>query len=96
MFRSRQTVQFAEWFAALRDARARSRIAARIVRVEAGNFGDCKSVGNSVSELRIDHGPGYRVYFTIRDRELVILLCGGDKGSQRRDVAKAKLLASDI
>ena len=96
MFRIRQTDQFAEWFAALRDRRARSRIAARVVRIEVGNFGDCKSVGSGVSELRIDHGPGYRVYFTIRDRELVILLCGGDKGSQQRDVARAKLLASAI
>ena len=96
MFRVRQTSEFAEWFAALGDQRARSRIAARIVRIEAGNLGDCKSVGAGASELRVDFGPGYRVYFAIRGRELVILLCGGDKGSQRRDVVKARRLAAEL
>lgn len=94
MWRVRQTATFADWFAALRDDRAKNRIAARIVRVEAGNFGDCKPVGAGVSELRVDVGPGYRVYFTRRDGELVILLCGGDKASQQRDIAKAKAMAS--
>lgn len=96
MFRVRQTSDFADWFAALADARAKQRIAARIVRIEAGNFGDCRSVGSGVSELRIDVGPGYRVYFTLRGLELVILLCGGDKGSQRRDIARAQALATEV
>ena len=96
MWRVRQTTTFADWFAALRDDRAKSRIAARIVRVEAGNFGNCKSVGGGVSELRVDVGPGYRVYFTQRGGELVILLCGGDKASQQRDIAKARTLASGL
>ena len=96
MWRVRQTATFADWFAALRDDLAKSRIAARIVRVEAGNFGNCKSVGGGVSELRVDVGPGYRVYFTQRGGELVILLCGGDKASQQRDIAKARTLASGL
>lgn len=96
MLRVRQTKTFADWFAALRDERAKNRIAARIVRIEAGNFGDCKPVGAGVSELKVDVGPGYRVYFTRRDGELVILLCGGDKASQQRDIAKAKTLADAL
>ena len=92
----RQTDTFADWFAMLRDARAKSRIAARIVRIQAGNFGDCKSIGGGVSELRVDVGPGYRVYFTRRGDELIILLCGGDKGSQRRDILTAKALAEEV
>lgn len=95
-FRTRQTVEFAEWFAGLRDGRAQSRIATRIVRIEAGNLGDCRSVGGGVSELRVDAGPGYRLYLTIRQQELVILLCGGDKGSQGRDVERARRLAKEL
>ena len=96
MWRVRQTATFAGWFAALRDDRAKNRIAARIVRVEAGNFGDCKPVGGGVNELRVDVGPGYRVYFTQRGGELVILLCGGDKASQQRDIARPRTLASGL
>ena len=80
----------------MRDPRAQSSIAARIVLVQSGNFGDCKSVGMGVSELRVNVGPGYRLYFTVRGRELVILLVGGDKGSQRRDIAAAKTMAGQI
>ncbi len=96
MLRVRQTNEFADWIGALADRRARGRIAARIVRIQSGNLGDCRSVGSGVSELRVDVGPGYRVYFTIRQRELVILLCGGDKGSQRRDIVMARRLAGEI
>ena len=96
MFRTRQTSEFAKWFEELRDLRAKSRIAARIVRVEAGNLGDCKKLGGSISELQIDSGPGYRIYFMIRDQTLVILLCGGDKHSQRRDIDRAKWLAQQL
>lgn len=93
MIETRQTTEFADWLANLRDRMARGRIAKRIILLEGGHFGDVKSVGGKVSELRIDHGPGYRLYFTWRDEALVLLLIGGDKGSQRRDIAKAKELA---
>jgi putative addiction module killer protein len=89
-----QTPEFAGWFRGLRDLVARGRIAKRIILLEGGHFGDVKSVGDKVSELRIDHGPGYRLYFTWRGEALVLLLIGGDKGSQRRDIAKAKELAA--
>jgi putative addiction module killer protein len=74
----RQTVVFATWFAGLRDREARSRIAVRIRRLSIGNPGDVKPVGEGVSEMRIDHGPGYRVYFVNRGGVIAILLCGGD------------------
>jgi putative addiction module killer protein len=91
-----QTAEFTVWLQELRDIRARARIAARIDRLAFGLMGDVKSVGGSVSELRIDYGPGYRVYFTRRGGELVILLCGGDKSSQGRDIAKAKEMAAQL
>lgn len=81
---------FVSSFEALPDVTAQSRIAKRIARVGLGLMGDVKSVGGGVSEIRVDHGPGYRVYFTRRGSEIVILLCGGDKGSQTRDIVKAR------
>ncbi len=75
------------------DSRARVRVQVRIDRMAEGNFGDVKSVGDGLSEVRIDYGPGYRVYFTYQGRHLVILLCGGDKSSQRRDIKQASLIA---
>lgn len=96
MFELRQTAEFATWLAGLRDDRARKRIAMRLVRVSAGLFGDVKPVGAGVSELRIDHGPGYRVYFVQRGKILIVLLCGGDKGSQARDIELAKALAKEV
>lgn len=96
MVEVQQTAEFTTWLDKLRDIRARARIVARIERVTFGLMGDVKSVGGSVSELRIDYGPGYRVYFTRRGDELVILLCGGDKSSQERDIAKAKELAAQL
>lgn len=83
------TCPFNDWLESLRDRQTRARIRARINRVRLGNFGDCKSVGKGVSELRIDYGPGYRVYFGIAGTKLVILLCGGDKSSQSGDIRKA-------
>jgi putative addiction module killer protein len=83
---------FSEWLTNLKDRRARAKIRARLNRVQLGNLGDCKSVGDGVSELRVNFGPGYRVYLGQRGTELVILLCGGDKGSQSRDIEKAKEL----
>lgn len=95
MIEIHQTIIFARWLAALRDRHARVRIGVRIRRFEAGNPGDVKSVGDGVSEMRIDVGPGYRLYFTRRGTRIVILLCGGDKGSQNSDIAKAKQLAKE-
>ncbi|MHC5933431.1 type II toxin-antitoxin system RelE/ParE family toxin [Nostoc sp.] len=81
---------FSEWFDSLRDIRAKAKIRARFDRVEAGNLGDCKSVGDGVFELRIDYGSGYRIYFGQQGSTVIILLCGGDKSSQDKDIAKAK------
>jgi putative addiction module killer protein len=83
------------WFRGLRDAAAKMSIARRLRRVETGNFGDSKPVGEGVSELRIDTGPGYRVYFGMRGTSIVILLCGGDKSSQDSDIVKAKAFWAD-
>ncbi|PTU33293.1 type II toxin-antitoxin system RelE/ParE family toxin [Stenotrophobium rhamnosiphilum] len=96
MLEIRQTAAFAEWMANLRDIQSRAVIARRIERMASGNFGDHKSVGEGVSELRVPLGPGYRVYYTQRGRQIVILLCAGDKSSQRRDINKAKLLAQQL
>jgi len=81
---------FADWLERLRDQRARQKITARIDRVELGNFGDTKTVGGGVIELRIDHGPGYRVYFGRDGDQVVLLLLGGDKRTQTRDIDTAK------
>jgi len=86
---------FIDWLNALRDRRAAARIAVRIMRLEDGNAGDVKPVGEGVSEMRIDYGPGYRVYFTRRGKEIILLLCGGDKRTQSRDIALAKKLAKE-
>jgi putative addiction module killer protein len=92
----RQTGRFARWFESLRDSRARTRIQARIRRLSLGNFGDTKSVGEGVSELRIDYGPSYRVYFIQRGDVLVVLLAGGDKRTQDRDIATAHAMAREF
>jgi putative addiction module killer protein len=89
----RQTEHYARWFASLRDRMTRARIDIRIRRLSLGNFGDVKPVGAGVSELRIDHGPGYRIYFVQRGTQFVVLLAGGDKGSQSRNIATAHGLA---
>lgn len=91
-----RTDEFDAWLRGLRDDRAAARILTRIDRLAAGNPGDSKSIGDGVSELRIDYGPGYRVYFTRRGETIVILLCGGDKGSQTRDIPAAKKLAEEV
>lgn len=88
-----QTEHYALWFAALRDRVARARINIRIRRLSLGNAGDVQPVGGGVAELRIDHGPGYRVYFVQRGAEIIVLLAGGDKGSQTQDIQTAKALA---
>ena len=93
MFEVRQTAVFRDWLADLRDAIAIKAIKRRLVRLQAGLFGDAKSVGGGVHELRVDHGPGYRVYFTRRDGMVLLILCGGDKASQADDITRAKGLA---
>jgi putative addiction module killer protein len=90
------TEVFDEWLEALRDKQAARRIQARIDRAEEGNFGDCKSVGEGVSEMRIHFGPGYRVYFVQRGLEIVILLAAGDKSTQDKDIGMALGLAQQL
>jgi putative addiction module killer protein len=81
---------FDEWLSGLSDARAQAKVAARINRLAAGNFGDCKPLRGGIWELRIDWGPGYRVYYAMVDRARVLLLCGGDKRKQSRDISRAQ------
>src|SRR5882724_234934 len=83
-------VPFEKWLDDLGDKRAVARVLARLARVRQGNLGDCKPVGEGVSELRVDYGPGYRIYFGQQDRALIVLLCGGDKRTQERDIRLAK------
>jgi putative addiction module killer protein len=92
----RKTELFARWLDTLRDLHARARIQVRIARLEAGNPGDTKPVGEGVSEMRIDYGPGYRVYFTQFGREVVVLLAGGDKRTQTADIKAAQRLARNL
>ena len=96
MIEIRQTEAFADWLRGLRDRRAAARIAERLRRLALGNAGDVKPVGEGLSELRIDYGPGYRVYLIKRGESLVVVLCGGDKADQNRDIARAKVLAKEI
>ncbi|MEA2738881.1 MAG: hypothetical protein QOH05_2188 [Acetobacteraceae bacterium] len=96
MIEVRQTPFFRKWIDELRDRRAAESIAQRIVRLQSGLIGDAKAVGGGVSELRVDHGPGYRVYFVQRGAVLIILLCGGDKRSQLRDIVRARTLAQEL
>ena len=93
MIQVQQTEHYARWFASLKDRTVRARIDIRIRRLSLGNPGDVKSVGRGVSELRIDHGPGYRVYFVHRGTQIIVLLAGGDKSSQSRDIDLAMELA---
>ena len=92
----RQTFTYADWFSNLRDRAAKSRIDIRIRRLSLGNPGDVKPVGEGVSELRVDYGPGYRIYFIKRADLYVVLLAGGEKSSQASDVIKAKALAREL
>ena len=96
MMEIRKTDAYAKWFDGLSDLRARARILVRIERLAAGNPGDVKSVGSGVSEMRIDYGPGYRVYYKKHGREVVILLAGGDKRSQANDIRAALQLARNL
>ena len=92
----RQTATYSAWFRSLRDRAAKARIDIRIRRLSFGNTGDAKPVGEGISELRVNFGPGYRVYFVQRGNEYVILLAGGDKSSQDIDIRQAKALAREL
>jgi putative addiction module killer protein len=96
MIEVRQTEAFASWLADLRDERARARVAVRIRRLSLGNFGDAKPVGGGVGELRIDYGPGYRLYFVRQGEAVIVLLCGGDKRTQTADIEAAKAMAKQL
>jgi putative addiction module killer protein len=96
MLEVRQTEEFSAWLRRLRDANAVARIVARIRRMEKGNPGDSKSVGQGVLEMRIDYGPGYRIYYLPRGAQIVILLCGGDKRTQQQDIKRAQKLAETL
>jgi putative addiction module killer protein len=91
-----QTAAFRAWHSSIRDLRAKIAIARRIDRAAVGNLGDTKSVGDGVSELRVDVGAGYRVYFTMRHGAMIVLLAGGDKSSQRTDIRHAKKMAKEV
>ena len=92
----RQTERFSAWLKALRDVRGRTKILARIQRLEDGNAGDVAPVGDGVSEMRIHFGPGYRVYYVNRGGELILLLCGGDKRTQSQDIDRALAMAAEL
>ena len=96
MIEVRQTAEFSSWLHRLKDANAAARIVARIRRMEMGNPGDAKALGKGVMEMRIDYGPGYRVYFLKRRVDVVLLLCGGDKRTQQQDIKRALALAENL
>ena len=96
MYRVEKTDEFENWFGSLRDRSARKRILMRLARVEVGLLGDWKPVGEGVSELRVDYGSGYRLFYTIREQVIVILLCGSDKRDQDRAIRLAKALAKKL
>lgn len=96
MIEIRKTDHYVQWLDSLHDIRARARILVRIERLAAGNPGDVEPVGEGVSELRVNYGPGYRIYFKKRGHELIILLAGGDKGSQSKDIKNALRLARNL
>jgi len=96
MFEIRKTETYARWLDGLRGIHARARVQVRVERLAAGNPGDVRPVGEGVSEMRIDYGPGYRVYYTQRGREVVVLLAGGDKGTQATDIKTALRLVRNL
>jgi len=95
VFQIQRTDTFADWLSRLRDAKGKARILSRLESMAQGNFGDTKNVGDGVSELRVHVGPGYRIYFVQTGRIVLLLLCGGDKSTQRRDIERAKRLLRD-
>jgi putative addiction module killer protein len=96
MYTIQQTHKFSQWLIKLKDIRARIAVVRRLERAQSGNLGNVKSVGESVFEMRVDMGPGYRLYYTMRGDELIILLVGGDKSTQQRDIEKAIEMAKEM
>jgi putative addiction module killer protein len=96
MYEVSELAEFTDWFEDLKDTNAKSRILVRLRRFSLGNLGDVKSVGQGVWEARLDYGPGYRVYFVKRGETIIILLCGGTKSRQQRDIEKAQKLAEEL
>ncbi|WP_299941512.1 type II toxin-antitoxin system RelE/ParE family toxin [uncultured Nitratireductor sp.] len=96
MYSIKKTRVFIDWINGLKDRRAAARIAVRIDRFQSGNPGQVRELGEGVSEMKIDHGPGYRVYYVRRGKTVYLLLCGGDKRSQTKDIAEAKRLAKEV
>ena len=96
MIEVRQTEHFSDWLNRLKDATAVARITVRVRRMALGNPGDSKSVGGGVREMRVDYGPGYRIYYVQRGAQIVILLCGGDKRTQQQDIKRAQELAETL
>jgi putative addiction module killer protein len=96
VYQLQQTDVFASWLVGLRDVRAQARILARLESARLGNLGDCKAIGSGIREMRVHTGPGYRVYFVQKKQVILVLLCGGSKSSQTRDIARAKKLAEEL
>jgi putative addiction module killer protein len=96
MFEVQKADEFDKWLSCLADQRAQAKIASRIERLGLGNAGDVKPVGKGVSEMRVPHGPGYRVYFKQTDKTIVVLLCGGDKSTQQKNIKRAKEIAAEL
>jgi putative addiction module killer protein len=96
MYTVQQTQKFSSWLTKLKDIKARISIARRLERAQAGNLGDVKPVGESIYEMRVDIGPGYRLYYMMRGTEMIILLVGGDKSTQQKDIDKAKEMAKEF
>ena len=96
MFEVQKTDEFDEWLSGLADQKAQAKIASRIERLGLGNSGDVKPVGEGISEMRVPYGPGYRIYFKQTDKTIVLLLCGGDKSTQQKDIKRAKEIAAEL
>ena len=96
MFEVLATDEFDQWLSNLADEKARTRIASRVARLGFGNPGDVKPIGEGLSEMRVDHGPGYRVYYKRTGKTIFVLLCGGDKSTQDRDIGRAKEMAAEL
>ena len=96
MFEVLTTDEFDRWLSDLADERARTKIASRVARLRFGNAGDAKPVGEGVSEMRVHHGPGYRVYYKQTNKTIIVILSGGDKSTQEKDVRRAKKMAAEL